>query len=307
MKIDVIIPVYNGLPYVLTTLRSVMNQTLKPDRILIVNDGSTDKTLEALEEVQKNNPESKIIIINKKNGGHSSATNEGIRQSTSDFIALVDADDTWEPSKLEKQRRVFETSDIANLGIVYTNFDSIDQYDNIINFPTFNLDINARGMLFNELLKRGNLIAGSNSAVLVKRECFQKVGFFDEHLRCGEDWDMWIKIAQYYNYDYVNETLVHIRRHPHNLSNIPMIHLKSNLYILQKWVKELHQLGGFTLIADHLSVATLPNLKELFLKKEHAVLRGYVKKLSNNFPLPRLIIIWSVIRKFRKKIFKILS
>jgi glycosyltransferase involved in cell wall biosynthesis len=305
--IDVIIPVYNGLPYVLTTLRSVMNQTLKPDRILVVNDGSTDKTREALEEVQKNNPHSNIDIINKKNGGHSSATNEGIRQSTADFIALVDADDTWEPTKLEKQMKVFETSEIPNLGIVYTNFDSIDQNDKVINFPTFTMDLKARGNLFHELLKRGNLIAGSNSAVLVRKECFQKAGFFDEFLRCGEDWDMWIRTSQSFAYDYVPEILVHIRRHPQNLSNVPMIHLKSNLYILQKWVDKLHELGGYTLIADHLSVSTLPNLKELFFKSEHAILRGYVQKLTRGFPFPRLMICWGVIRKFRKKTFKILG
>jgi glycosyltransferase involved in cell wall biosynthesis len=304
--IDVIIPVYNGLPYVLITLRSVINQTLKPDRILVVNDGSNDKTVEEIEKIQKAEPEANILIINKKNGGHSSATNEGIRHSSADFIGLVDADDVWLPTKLEKQMRIFETSDISNLGVVYTDYASIDQNNRIINIPGFQLDKTARGSIFKRLLIDGNLIAGSNSAVLVKKECFQKTGFFDEFLRCGEDWDMWIRISQNYSYDYVPEVLVHIRRHPQNLSNVPMIHLKSNLYILQKWVEKLHELGGYTLIADHLSVSTMPNLKELFFKAEHENLRVFVKKLSKGLPFPRIMIIWGITRKLRKKIFKLL-
>ncbi|MFZ4712640.1 MAG: glycosyltransferase [Bacteriovoracaceae bacterium] len=303
--LDVIIPVYNGLPYVITTLRSVINQTQKPDRIIIVNDGSTDKTVEELEKIQKAVPSANIEIITKSNGGHSSATNIGIQNSKADFIALVDADDVWLPNKLEKQMLVFLNSEIPNLGVVYTDYKCIDQNDQIINVPGFQLDRNARGEIFGKLLSDGNLIAGSNSAVLIKRECLEKSGAFDEHLRCGEDWDVWIRIAQYYTYDFVPEVLVYIRKHPHNLSNVPMIHLKSNLYILQKWVDELHELGGYTLIANHLSVATISNLTDLFFKKEHQPLRKYVLKLSKDFPYPRLIIIWGLLRKFRKKLTKI--
>lgn len=301
--IDVIIPVYNGLPYVLTTLRSVMSQTLKPDRILVINDGSTDKTVEEITKIQNAHPEMPIEIINKVNGGHSSATNEGIRHSKADFIALVDADDTWEPTKLEKQVSVFEKSKIPNLGVVYTDYKCIDQKDNIIHFPGFKLDPEARGDLSQLLLRKGNLIAGSNSAVLVKTECFKKAGFFDEFLRCGEDWDMWLTISKDFNYDFVPETLVYIRRHPQNLSNVPMIHLKSNLYILQKRASELQALGGHELVAEYLSLSTLSNLSDLLIKNEHYTLREYVRTLTKGFPFPRLVIVWGIVRKFRKKFF----
>lgn len=304
-KIDVIVPVYNGLPYVLKTLESIVAQTLPADKIIVVNDGSTDNTKIEIENFINNHPGHNVHLIDKPNGGHSSATNEGIRNSQAEYIALVDADDLWEPSKLEKQIQVFETSKIENLGVVFCNYDNINKQDEVIvNYPSFKMDLNAKGKLFHQLISRGNLIAGSNSAVLLKKECFEKAGFFDEKLRCGEDWDMWIRISQYFSFDYVPETLVHLRRHENNLSNIPMIHLRSNLYILRKWIRELHALNGYTMIAEHLSLGTVSNLWHLFTKSIYKQERIYVKELTLDFPFPRIIIIWGLARKVRKKIMK---
>lgn len=306
--IDVIIPVYNGLPYVITTLNSVMSQTRRPDQIIIVNDGSKDDTLNELHKVKTLRTDHNITIIDKPNGGHSSATNVGIRHSKADFIALVDADDVWAPRKLELQEEVFATSKIDNLGIVFCDYGNIDQTDKIItDFPCFTMDKSVRGNVFRDLIVRGNLIAGSNSAVMIKRECFLKVGpLFDEYLRCGEDWEMWIRLAKLYNFDHVPEVLVYIRRHPNNLSNENMLHMKSNLYILNKWVKEIHDFGGFTLVANYLALSTVNNLKQLFFKTEYAELRTWVKNLSQGFPFPRVIIAWGFLRKVRKKIFKLI-
>lgn len=307
--IDVIIPVYNGLPYVITTLNSVMNQTRRPDQIIIVNDGSKDNTLEELQKIKVQHPEHNITIIDKPNGGHSSATNVGIRHSKADYIALVDADDVWGPTKLEKQEKVFENSTIDNLGIVYCDYGNIDQNDTVMkDFPCFAMDKTVRGNVFRDLIVRGNLIAGSNSAVMIKRDCFLKVGpLFDEYLRCGEDWEMWIRLAKLFNFDHVPEVLVYIRRHPNNLSNENMLHMKSNLYILNKWIKEIHEFGGYTLFADYLARSTIGNLYQLLTKGQYSELRNWVKNLSLNFPFPRFIIIWGIVRKIRKKIFKTFS
>lgn len=307
--IDVIIPVYNGLPYVITTLNSVLAQTRRPDQIIIVNDGSKDDTLIELQKIKATRTDHNITIIDKPNGGHSSATNVGIRHSKADLIALVDADDVWASRKLELQEKVFNTSAVENLGIVYCNYGNIDHQDQVMtNFPCFAMDTSVRGKVFQDLIVRGNLIAGSNSAVMIKRECFLKVGpLFDEYLRCGEDWEMWIRLAKLYNFDHVPEVLVYIRRHPNNLSNENMLHMKSNLYILNKWIKEIHQFGGYTLVADYLARSTVNNLKQLFLKEEYSELRTWVRNLSQGFPFPRMIIAWGFLRKVRKKVFKLVT
>lgn len=304
--IDVIIPVYNGLPHVITTLKSVINQTRRADQIIVVNDGSTDGTLAELHKIKSLYPEQNITILDKANGGHSSATNVGIRHSNADYIALVDADDVWVNNKLELQEKVFENSKDENLGIVFCDYGNIDQYDRVMtDFPCFTMDKSVRGNVFRELIVRGNLIAGSNSAVMIKRECFLNVGpLFDENLRCGEDWEMWIRLAKLYSFDHVPELLVYIRRHPNNLSNENMLHMKSNLYILNKWIKEIHEFGGHTLVADYLALSTMGNLKQLLIKNEYKELRVWVRNLALNFPFPRMIIIWGIFRKIRKKISK---
>ena len=265
--LDVIIPVYNGTPFVQRTLLGVINQTLSPTRIIIVNDGSTDSTLEELEKIKSQNHTANITIINKKNGGHSSATNEGIRASSSDYIALVDADDLWHPTKLEKQMSVFQNSTDPKLGIVYTDYLNIDLNDRPLPlFPTVKLDTTVKGRVFETLLKHGNLIIGSNSAVMMKRQVFLDHGFFDENLRCGEDWEMWIRLAQTYHFDFYPEILTYIRRHEGNLSNQKMLHCKSDLYIIHKWKEAVLKINGKTFIADYLSRITFSNQKNLFLK-----------------------------------------
>jgi glycosyltransferase involved in cell wall biosynthesis len=304
VTIDVIIPVYNGLPYVLKTLSGVANQTLRPTQVIIVNDGSTDNTLSALEDFKKENPLIAIKIINKKNGGHSSATNEGIRASTSDYIALVDADDLWHPAKLEKQISVFQNSKDPLLGVVYTGYINIDPNDIPLDYPT--VKTWAKGRILEELITRGNLVTGSNSAVMMKKEVFADHGFFDEDLKCSEDWEMWIRIARTYHYDFVPEVLTYIRRHEGNLSNLKMLHCKSEIYVMNKWKNEFLKVGGHTLVADYFSRTTFSNLFNIMFNREYDFL---LRQLQNivGFSTPRLVLVWAMCRKIRKKIFKILK
>lgn len=303
--IDVIIPVFNGVPYVQRTLMAVINQTLKPSQIIIVNDGSTDSTLSELEKIKAAHPQATINIISKPNGGHSSATNVGIRASSADFIALVDADDLWHATKLEKQMSVFNNSKDTKLGVVYADYINIDPNDQPLPlYQTVKLDTTVKGDVFEILLKKGDLILGSNSAVIMKRQVFLDHGFFDEHLRCGEDWDMWIRIAQTYHFDYYPEILTYIRRHPNALSNQKMLHCQSDLYVMHKWKNELLKFGGIKFILKYLARITLTNQKTLFFNSEYKFLLNYIQEISH-FPLPRLLIFLAFFQKIINKLLKI--
>ncbi len=301
--IDVIIPVYNGLPYVQRTLDSVIKQSYRPNKIIVVNDGSTDKTAEEIEKIIKQNPQVDIELLNKKNGGHSSATNYGIKHSKAEYIALVDADDLWHPNKLEKQISVFNRSTDPKLGVVYCDFASIDTEDQFFDFPTFKLDTNAKGNIYHALLKRGNLVAGSNSAVLVKREVFNQFPHFDEKLRCGEDWEMWICMAQKYHFDFYPEKLTFIRRHPNALSNENMLHTHSNIYILHKWKKQVREVVGLNGMINHLSNAPVGNLKKLLLDEKYQYL---IKELEDIFPMSsgKLLVGIALAYKAIRKVFR---
>lgn len=107
MKYSVVIPLYNGEKSIGKAVKSILNQTRSDliDEIIIVNDGSTDSSVYEVEKLKKHTD--KIILINKKNGGAASARNEGIRISRNNFVALLDADDTWLKSKIEVQDKIF--------------------------------------------------------------------------------------------------------------------------------------------------------------------------------------------------------
>lgn len=215
-NIDVVIPAYNAESYISEALLSVFQQTLPVRTVIVVDDGSTDQTVQRIEKLWEDlkfrYPEIRLQLIMQKNRGPSPARNTGITASNAEFIALLDADDVWEPQKLERQWEVFQTSEFPRLGVVYCDYSLIDGNGlELTNFPRFPLDRSVRGNVRPRLFD-GNLIASSNSGVLLRRKCFEKVGLFDERLQAAEDWDMWIRIAESFDFDFSAEKLVRIRR-----------------------------------------------------------------------------------------------
>jgi glycosyltransferase involved in cell wall biosynthesis len=237
-SVDVVIPVYNGEAFIKDAIESIVHQTYLPRQIIVVNDGSTDATEQIIYDyINQINSDVFINYIKKNNGGPNSARNKGVEHCSSEFIAFLDADDIWEKDKLEKQIDVFKYSNFKNLGVVYCDYDIIDVNGKLIsNFPCFALNTKVKGNILKYLLN-GNMVASSASGVLIKKECFEKVGLFDECLYTSEDWDMWLRIAELYEFDYVNEKLVKLRRHNWNSSNSRSCILIGNIIMLNKWVK----------------------------------------------------------------------
>lgn len=214
-KIDVIIPTYNSATFLVDAVKSVLKQTYKVNKIIIVDDGSTDGTAKICMKLKIRYPQ--ISYLRQNNSGLSAARNTGIQFSKAEYLAFCDADDVWEKEKLAKQVEVIVKSRLPRLGLVYCDYYNINEEGNRITYPSMDLDIKIRGNVGN-LLMEGNYIASSGSGVLVKSECFTKVGMFDEKLVSCEDWDMWIRITQKYQVDYVNEKLVGIRRTQKSMS-----------------------------------------------------------------------------------------
>jgi len=239
MSIDVIIPVYNGEKYILQAIRSVEAQTYPANRIIVVDDGSTDGTREIIMQLEQSNP--RIRYIYKENGGLSSARNEGIGNVDSEFVAFLDADDEWFESKLEKQMDVFQNSKLEKLGLVYCQYVHIDEKSELItNLTIVSPRKDMRGLVFEKLLP-GNLISSSGSGVLVRKECFEKVGNFDEALKAAEDWDMWLRIAREFEFDFVSEDLVKIRRHGENMQKNKEHMFLNLLTFFDKWGNTLEK------------------------------------------------------------------
>ncbi len=201
--IDVIMPTYNSLPWLKSAIDSVLSQTYKNLKLYVVDDGSTDDTPQYINSL----PDKRVIYIRKDNGGVSSARNLGIKHSGSPFTAFIDADDVWYPTKLEKQMALLQK--YPKVGMVYGHLYVIDDEDVI----QFNLRIWKRGHLFNDLCA-GNVIAGSASMVLVRRDILDRAGLFHEDFINGEDWELWMRISKLCEIDFVPEILAAIRQHP---------------------------------------------------------------------------------------------
>ena len=222
-NVSVIIPAYNAIAYLPETLASVQQQSLQDFEVLVIDDGSTDGTADWVNSLSDRS----IQLITQKNGGCASARNCGIQAAKGDYIAFLDADDIWEPSKLEKQAHILETS--ATVGVVNTWISNIDSQGQ----PIGNLGTpDAEGRVWAQVIEENPIMCGS--APMVRRQCFDAVGLFDQSLRSAEDWDMWIRLAKKYEFAVVKEPLVRYRIHPKSKSHNLQLHLQSRLSVIEK-------------------------------------------------------------------------
>jgi glycosyltransferase involved in cell wall biosynthesis len=211
---SVIIPVYNGSLYILEAVKSVLSQTYTDYEIIVVDDGSTDDTRLLLEKFGD-----KLRYIYQQNQGPSAARNNGIKASKGRYIAFLDADDIWLETKLERQIVLLEENE--TLGITSCGTVLVDANSN--EFPRAKGDLAFdKDCVRQELIIRN--VIGSPSSVIVRKECFEKVGLFDESLRGGEDKDMWFRTVEHFAVSILEECLVKYRVHNSNAhKNIEMM------------------------------------------------------------------------------------
>ena len=197
-KVSVIIPTHNRPESLEKAVKSVLGQTYTDFEILISDDGSTDNTSRVVEGFSDKRIRSRRY---SNSIGVAVVRNNAIIDSKGEYIAFLDDDDEWLPSKLEKQIRLLEGSS-DKLGAVYTGVNSLDdKLDRIfeIKIPRHRGNI-LQDLLFNNFI--------TTSSVIVKKHCFDDVGLFDTEYMSASDNDMWIRIAQRFEFDYVREPLV---------------------------------------------------------------------------------------------------
>ena len=228
--ISIIIPSYNRANLLIRSINSALNQTYKNFELIVVDDGSTDNTKKLLEPYIN---AKKIKYFYQKNRGPSSAKNMGMKSAKGDYLAFLDSDDEWLPKKLEKQLELFERSTNPNLGFVGCNSLIINEKNNKKQIYKTPRKKNA----FYALLV--NNFIWSCSSIMIKGSIIDQIGFFDENLSIGEDWDMWIRITQKYDFDFVDEPLFKYYVHNANITNAITIRKKEKYlqYISDKYIK----------------------------------------------------------------------
>ncbi|WP_099361311.1 glycosyltransferase [Fredinandcohnia onubensis] len=203
-KVSIIIPTYNRASYLKESLESVLFQTYPNKEIIVVNDGSTDETDKILKEYQHS-----ITYISKENGGKSSAINLGMEKATGDYIWIFDDDDIALPKKLEIQIRKFQEN--KSIGLIHTSAIYLQEYNNsLIHSGMWNARNVESQFALKEQIKGNHFFTPS---VIVRRECYDKVGKWDESLVRAQDYDMWTRICRYFNTLALPIPTLHYRLH----------------------------------------------------------------------------------------------
>jgi glycosyltransferase involved in cell wall biosynthesis len=209
--VSVIIPTYNRENLIVRAIYSVLKQTYQDFEIIVVDDGSTDHTEDVIRQLQ--NKEKRIIYIkNKKNKGAATARNTGIREAKGKYIAFQDSDDEWLSGKLEKQMKMFKKAPLE-IGVIYTGFWRIEA-DKKEYIPSDKI-IKKEGYIHIELLK-GNFV--TTQSIVVRKECFEKVGMFEEDLPRLQDWELVLRLSKYYHFKFIDDPLLVSHHTPDSIS-----------------------------------------------------------------------------------------
>lgn len=189
-KVSIIVPLYNKAPYITKALESVKTQTVTDWECIIVNDGSTDNSVEIVERLMIN--DDRFRLINQKNAGVSAARNKGIAESKGEYVCFLDADDWWAPTFLEKMMRL--VADYPEAGIYGCNYYYVYNgvENRVLNYFGAGY-INYAKMYLDQ--KKMPLWTG---AVLIPRMVLRNVGLFNEKYKLNEDFDLWVRIAAKY-------------------------------------------------------------------------------------------------------------
>ena len=201
--ISVIIPTYNQAEFLTGAIDSVLAQTFQKIEVIVVDDGSTDHTSEVAASYG-----SKIRYVRKANGGTGSALNKGIHEATAPLIAWLSSDDQFLPEKLSLQ--LTEMKKNPTLSVVYTDWHNVDRQGQLLEevrcLPP------PKGNTLLSLFLYGCFINGST--ILVRKQCFDCVGFFEEGRDAfAHDWVMWIKLARYFQFGSVAKPLIRYTIH----------------------------------------------------------------------------------------------
>jgi glycosyltransferase involved in cell wall biosynthesis len=217
---SVVIPLYNKRPHIQRSVFSVLNQSYENFELIVVDDGSTDGSLDELQDIN----DKRLKIFEKENGGVSSARNYGIKKATSDYVAFLDADDEWDIAFLETIVQMYElypNGGIFTTGCRIVSSDSqrvscIKHINNIFKLKNY----------FKEFVNLSAPINNSSTSV-VKKESLFKVGLFSENLKNYEDLNVWFKIALIDDVIYSKKILASIYINSVNRSsvNINVYHL----------------------------------------------------------------------------------
>ena len=303
-EISVVIPVYNGMPFIEHAIKSVLAQEYPAHEIIVIDDGSTDETQVVLEKYKN-----RIISRKQKNGGVSVARNTGISLATGNYIAFLDHDDLWFKHKLKKD--VEDILKFPDIGFICSNF--ITRYPHLGNrlvrhfsvlhhIQEINFDEPLKIDPFELLIKED--FVGTSSNVVIRKDIVNKAGLFNPRYRNCQDYDYWIRFSLLTNFLITSDIRLYKVTHPHNISgnklssysehrnvlvntrsaHLDLIHQKKLTRIFQQSIAQTnYELGSLFFEAGKKRKAFLTYMQGLkslpTLKNFHRFLLTFSKKM----------------------------
>lgn len=219
--VTIIVPAFNCAVTISETLDALLNQEYKNIEIIVVNDGSDDETIDILCGYGN-----EIILINQGNTGVAAARNAGIRTAQGNLISFCDADDLWAPQKVAAQVAYLRSK--PSLMMVYCDWivwrsDDEGQFIVPESFNIFDADLSEielakSGWIYHKLLLDCICLT---STVMLRKSAIEQIGYFDTDLKCGEDYDYWLRASRITEIHKLKKKLVLYRQHPHSITHKP--------------------------------------------------------------------------------------
>lgn len=238
---SVILPLYNKEMFIERTIQSILMQSYENFELIIVNDGSKDRSLEKVFGII----DQRIKIISIPNGGVSIARNVGLLNAKYDLVSFIDGDDLWHRDYLLEVKRVFDLN--LNVKVVYTGF---SERATDLNLGDLSCEI------VSDYYSRPASERMWTSCVSVHKDCFLKVGYFDTRLTNGEDLDMWARLIKNFEIIRLSSILaIYIKEDPRSLTRIvcPVekrvdfyLRINNQMKYSERlfWLRHIYDVGG---------------------------------------------------------------
>ncbi len=202
--VSVILTCFNGERWIEEAIRSVLAQSHFDLELIVVNDGSTDRS----RQIVLSFTDPRLRYVEQANRGIPGSRNRGLEEAKGETICILDQDDLWDPNKLALQVRFL--AEHPEVAVVYTNADHIDEFGRVIGcrFAT----PQPEGRLLEQFLRRG--VAVPIVTTMIRRRCLDQIGGFNERLYGCDDYELLVRIAAEFRFGYLPMRLVRLRYHP---------------------------------------------------------------------------------------------
>jgi len=201
-KISVVMSVYNGEKYLTQAIESILGQTYTDFEFIIINDGSTDKGLDIINEYRQR--DERIVVISRENKGLVYSLNEGVNKARGEYIARMDPDDISIPVRFEKQLKYIQDEGLDVCGTWAEGIDSCGIKIRNVDYPPNSDKIKSFTLFHNPII---------HSSVIFRKDIFEKVGGYKKFFRYIEDYELWTRVVFKYKAGNIPERLLQYRFH----------------------------------------------------------------------------------------------